>query len=161
MKLMLSKKKIIVGGVAVAVIVVAIAAWLLFGRGPAGIPRSISSKVPYALYQPNGVIDGFKIDSASAKLTEEVVSYELVNGSQRIYVSEQKKPENFDFQAFHSAYLKNRKDFKNGDGEGAYGEMVSGEGFLGSFVGSSTWVLVTGPDENGAAISKIVQNLTL
>ncbi|HVS78942.1 MAG TPA: hypothetical protein VHD84_01475 [Candidatus Saccharimonadales bacterium] len=129
----------------ILIIIIAAAAtgWWI-SRSTSPIPDKISSEVLFPLYYPASLPAGYSIDQNSFDLDNEVVVFGAKNSSGKtIAITEQPKPDNFDFDTFYSQHLSATKQVVTRSGNAVIGLMNTNP--VASLATDKTWVIVTFP----------------
>lgn len=123
------------------------------------LPSYVASEVSFRLYQPHALPSGFALDKKSFGITSQVVTFVLTYDSgKKLLVSEQPKPQDFDFTNFYGQKLTGTKQIAMPTGAATIG-VYNGSG-LASIVTDQTWVLIRAPSGiNAATFESIVRNL--
>lgn len=139
-------KKIVLLGICCSILLVGlVGGWFAWQslKTPTGIPSSVREAVSFPLYQPRDMPEGFKIDENSFRATEGLVTFSITDDqNHRLVVTEQAKPESFDFASFHEQ-IENKKDIDTFIGSGAIGIFEDAD--FASIVAPKTWILVRAP----------------
>lgn len=124
-----SRRRLVIAGVLVLIIVIAGAGSLLVKKDSGPVPKNISQSVSFPIYYPSALPPGYQLEKNAFSVQNGIVFYHLVNGDSTIVISEQTSP-------------SNPLDLKNTPG---FGEVPStaGEAAAGMVNGAPVAVVIT------------------
>lgn len=123
------------------------------------IPSSIKQKVGFSLYYPTKLPDEFRFDEIAYDSEAKVVTYSYsATGGKRLYFSQQKKPDNFNFDDFRNKQLAGSTQLDTNLGKATIGLLQNQT--TSSIVTDDTWILISvGGDINIDQLKEVSQNL--
>jgi hypothetical protein len=148
---------IAVGGLAVVLLTVA----LLERRSIAGqpmVPKTIAERILFPLYLPSQLPKGYSVPSVSFREQDGVLLFYASKGNDRISFSEQSKPQNFDFTAFHQKNITQAKSLQDVPYPSVLGEASNGNKLL-SVTTDTTWLLITSKTASEDELRLIAERL--
>ena len=106
---LLSSKKWILGAVFASTVILGVVVYMVFIYKPNPIPASIREAASFTVYYPGQLPSGISVDKSSISYGQGVLIYKFTsNNSSSLVVSQQVKPENFDFESIeHERYITN------------------------------------------------------
>lgn len=144
--MLLHKKWLFIIGAIAAVLVAALAAgYVFFGANDKGatssIPQSIRQESQIPLYYPATLPEGWSVNPATFRQDGQIVLFVVATPSGDINVTQQARPNNFNFEKFHREVLQQGTIVLASIGEGAVGAADSK--LIGSLLTDKTWILLT------------------
>ena len=113
----------------------------IFQKNP--IPKNIREQVDFATYYSNELPKDYFIDPNSYEVSGGVLLYAIhIPNEKQITVSQQKPPESFDFNDFHTKQLRNSRSSKIDDGETLYLGTLENNN-VASIRTAQTWILLS------------------
>ncbi|HTH71931.1 MAG TPA: hypothetical protein VL737_01035 [Candidatus Pristimantibacillus sp.] len=81
--------------------------WVAAHRDSGPFPKTVRTKVSFALYYPAKLSAGLQVDKSSMSATSQVVTYQVTDkaSSSHFVVSIQPEPAGFDFQSFYEQFF--------------------------------------------------------
>lgn len=111
------------------------------------IPSSIRSSAEFPLLYPSQLPAGYKINEGSFSTANGVIIFNAADSSSnKIAFTIQKKPSNFNFDAFYKQNLADSTIFTTSLGQAAIG--TANKQLLGSITTEQSWLLVTSTSKN-------------
>lgn len=129
-------------GVLTLVVAVAAAAafyFLLYTRNP--IPADIQEQTTFSLYYPGRLPKGMKIDQESFDTASGVVTFIIKGEKYKLYVSQQAKPEGFDFEKLYTKQMSSPTKLSTPAGEAVIGNL--GNNTAASITTVDSWIFMT------------------
>jgi hypothetical protein len=138
-----------IAGVALAILIVAALAtvgWYFAHRDTGSpFPSAIRSRTQLTLFYPTTLPEGYVLDAASVRQTNDVITYVAKKSDKYINFSIQPRADTFDFTTFYSTVLVKSFKFTTPLGEATVGSMQSNGNTVGSLINGDTWVIVSAP----------------
>lgn len=124
--------------------------------------QTITSSVSFPLYYSKGLPEGFQLDKESVSFKQGVVVYSLsTKDGKKIFVSQQKRPEGFDFEGFYEDKLSEAYEIQTSNGTATIG-IVNDKTRVFSIVTGDTWVFASGAKEiNNTKFEAFARGLAL
>jgi hypothetical protein len=146
-----------------ALLAIAVIAWLITHNSSQDknlVPSRIVSQVTYPVYYVASLPGGIRLDRNSFEITDKVILYNLIDGKDTLYVSQQGNPVNYDFEDFNTKQMESTQAVITPVGRAILG-IFNGK-FISSIVTDKTWIIVSTPIAYPAdKLSKISQSLKL
>jgi hypothetical protein len=150
----LSKKTMLIFGLLIVVLAsVAVYLFLHMDRGP--IPKSVRKHANFSIYYPTVIPTDYTLEGSSPNVQSGSLFYSISNKDRRVYISEQKLPDN-------PPNLDSLTEFKKVDtivGKAALGKNLGQA--TGILLSTTTLITVTGsngvPDD---VVARILQSMT-
>ena len=135
----------------------------LAARWPAGsvkIPPSVAEQVLFPMYT-TGLPKNYRLLAGSFKTQEGTVSFGLrAKAGQTVTITEQAKPQEFDYTAFYQQQMAHPKNLQGGPYPSVLGSVaVNGTTSLLSIVTDKTWLLITSKNASEADLRFIAQHV--
>jgi len=129
-------------------ILVALAAgsfWLWHQQDRVTIPRSLASKTLFPVYIPKSLPKGYFIANDSYQIKDGALIFAAHDQKGRtISITEQARPQNFDFTNFYQTNLQNAKSIPHAPYPSVIG-VIQGTNRLASVTATDTWMLISAP----------------
>lgn len=112
-------------------------------------PADIRKGVSYRLIYPTRLPNGFHVDSESFSKSQGIISFKIVRGTSNIFVTEQLKPTDFNFEDFHLKQIDGAHTVLALAGKAVVGTVQTNKRVLASVISLVTpdnWVFVTTND---------------
>lgn len=144
----LPKNYLLYGTIAVIALLAATAVALTIGLAETQtvkVPEAIDQKFQPTIYLPSKLPGNYQINEATFSLQEEdsVLIFNATNGvNGDLVFTEQAKPANFDFDAFHKDNLENPQTLRGVPHPSVWGKTINNRLSL-SIITDDTWIMMT------------------
>lgn len=125
---------------------------LLQQRSVSPFNETISSSVNFPLYYSKELPEGYQLDEDSVSFNKGVVVYSISSkdGNKKLFVSQQKRPEGFDFEGFNTDKISEAYEIQTPNGTATIG-VVNDTTQVISVVSGETWIFANTPDDMPSA----------
>jgi hypothetical protein len=165
-----SKKRVVallIGTGCLLLIAGAIGSWLLLRHSPPSVDpfnTTILAATKFTLYYPESIPLTYHTDLKSVSTPQPgVVVFDLINPhGQKIYISQETRPSEFNFGGYYNDFTDLREKVIN-QGTIATGYINGGQTVIGSLVTNGTWVIANTKDHTvtPTELTALLQSLTL
>lgn len=107
------------------------------------IPAAIAQKANFPVYAIQKLPKGYEIVPDSFKFSENVVIFEARSETQKISITEQQKPKNFNFEDFYQEQVTERAKLADVPFDSNTGTLRDGKTNILSVTTDKTWIFVT------------------
>lgn len=135
----------ILGAAAALLTITAIVlAYKVFTAPSYAIPSHIVGQVPYPIFVPKRLPNDYKIVEKSFAIGEGTLLFRAEDSSgSSIAFTEQKRPQDFDFERFYQEQMQNAKKLNGTPYPSVLGKTLAGDRFLLSIATNETWVMLS------------------
>ncbi len=125
---------------------------------PYSLPRDIVKQVDFTLYTPIKLPAKSQIRKESVGIKQGIVTYVIDDDGNDIFVSQQAKPNGFDFEKLYTNQFRSTAKVSTENGEAVIGTLRSST--AASLITIDSWILLTGTSDTPKTdIDTIVKSL--
>ncbi len=136
--------------------------YLMYGTKAGLIPAKIKERLDFPVYVPDRLPGDFKIAAGSFSIDQGVLIFKAqdTNGA-TIAFTEQRKPQNVDFDDFNDTQLADAKKIDGAPFSSTAGTAAQGSNMVLSVVADKTWIIMTSGSLGDKDIELIAQSIRL
>lgn len=131
-------------------------------RFPITIPEHIASQTDFSLVLPKNLPDHFTVKETSFLIDEGTVVFTATNSNGGLITfSEQRKPADFNFDAFYGEQLKDIKTIERAPFPSVSGTNNATQSNMVSVLAGDVWVIITSKSQSIDQLEEIARHLKI